>query len=444
MTQRTRKQLLDEISQSFVAKVVSIVVRVLRVALIARILGPFDRGIFALLNSLVEIIFAAGNCGYSTALAYHVSHRSLPLKAMLGCLTTFSILFGVLFASLVMIILEAVNFWQGERTVLQDYTFVMVTLVILFLWVDGLYKVLNALNKVTSLNKLRILESLIPLIIFLIAWWLLPITAFNAAVASGLTTWVLLILLIIIILKKHAPGHWPLLNKQAHRKLIGYGARGHFEGVFRFLLLRQDFLLVGLLLGAEPLGYYAMASSAAELMLVMPEALTTPLLSFFMGPDAARNKAVTPLALRLTNSIMLLGAIALLLFGYWLIVLLFGQAYASAYEPMIFLLPGIIGLSFCSIIRLDLLGKNRPGAVSIVAACACAVNLVANLLLIPRLGLVGAAISSSVAYLLAAVLLFRLYRQTHPVHWTLVCWLQRDDWQKIVGWVREWITKRKK
>ncbi|MGI0118198.1 polysaccharide biosynthesis C-terminal domain-containing protein [Zooshikella sp. RANM57] len=444
MKQRTRKQLLDEISQSFIAKVVSIIVRVLRVALIARILGPFDRGIFALLNSVVEITFAAGNCGYSTALAYHVSHRSLPLKAMLGSLTAFSILFGLLFASFAMVILGVVNFWQGERTVLQGYTFVMVVLVVLFLWVDGLYKVLNALNEVTKLNKLRILESLIPLIIFLLAWWLLPITPFNAAVLSGLVTWIVLILLIILLLKRHAPGHWPLFNKKAHRKLIGYGARGHFEGVFRFLLLRQDFLLVGLLLGAEPLGYYAMASSAAELMLVMPEALTTPLLSFFMGPDAARNKDVTPLALRLTNTIMLFGALALVLFGYWLIVLLFGHAYSSAYEPMVFLLPGIIGLSFCSIIRLDLLGKNRPGAVSIVAACACAVNLIANLLLIPELGLVGAAISSSVAYLLAAVLLFRLYRQTHPLHWTLVCWLQQDDWQKVGGWIKEWITKRRK
>ncbi|MBU2712756.1 oligosaccharide flippase family protein [Zooshikella harenae] len=444
MKQRTRKQLLDEISQSFIAKVVSIIVRVLRVALIARILGPFDRGIFALLNSIVEITFAAGNCGYSTALAYHVSHRSLPLKAMLGSLTSFSIVFGLLFASFAMIILGAINFWQGERAILESYTYVMVLLIVFLLWINGLLRVLNALNKITSLNIIRVLESFIPLVIFLLAWWLLPITPFNAAVLSGITTLILLVTLAISLLKRYEPGHWPLFNKQTHRKLIGYGARGHFEGVFRFLLLRQDFLIVGLLLGAEPLGYYAMASSAAELMLVMPEALTTPLLSFFMGPDAARNKDVTPLALRLTNSIMFFGALALVFFGYWLIVLLFGQAYSSAYEPMIFLLPGIIGLSFCSIIRLDLLGKNRPGAVSVVAACACAVNLIANLLLIPEFGLVGAAISSSVAYLLAAVLLFRLYQQTHPLHWTLVCWLQRDDWQKVGGWIQEWIIKRKK
>ncbi|MOA38393.1 hypothetical protein D3C78_1600740 [compost metagenome] len=110
------------------------------------------------------------------------------------------------------------------------------------------------------------------------------------------------------------------------------------------------------------------------------------------------------------------------LVGEWLIVTLFGEAYQPAYPALLALLPGLLGLCYVSILRLDLLGKNRPGSISLVMGLCALFNLALNLLLIPAYGIVGAAVASSVAYLAVTVALLWLYCRLSgvPVWQTLI------------------------
>jgi O-antigen/teichoic acid export membrane protein len=97
------------------------------------------------------------------------------------------------------------------------------------------------------------------------------------------------------------------------------------------------------------------------------------------------------------------------LIGEWLIVTLFGVAYQPAYPALLALLPGLFGLCYASILRLDLLGKDRPGSISLLVGLGALLNLTLNLLLIPIYGIVGAASASSIAYLAVTVALLVLY-----------------------------------
>ena len=151
-----------------------------------------------------------------------------------------------------------------------------------------------------------------------------------------------------------------------------------------------------------------MASAAAELLLIIPEAVTTPLMKRLLQQDAGMDK-LTPLALRLTATVMLGACLSMALVGEWLIVTLFGAAYQPAYPALLALLPGLFGLCYASILRLDLLGKNRPGAVSLMMGVGAAANLILNVVLIPRFGIAGAALASSIAYLGVTVAMLVLY-----------------------------------
>jgi O-antigen/teichoic acid export membrane protein len=118
---------------------------------------------------------------------------------------------------------------------------------------------------------------------------------------------------------------------------------------------------------------------------------------------------LTPFALRITATVMLAACLSMALVGNWLIVSLFGESYAPAYPALLALLPGLFGLCYASILRLDLLGKNRPGSVSLMMGAGAALNLLLNLLLIPSIGIVGAGIASSTAYLLVSLAMLLLY-----------------------------------
>lgn len=64
--------------------------------------------------------------------------------------------------------------------------------------------------------------------------------------------------------------------------------------------------------------------------------------------------------MRLTATVMLGACLGMALIGHWLIVTLFGAEYAAAYPALLALLPGLLGLCYASILRLDLLGRIAP------------------------------------------------------------------------------------
>jgi O-antigen/teichoic acid export membrane protein len=103
--------------------------------------------------------------------------------------------------------------------------------------------------------------------------------------------------------------------------------------------------------------------------------------------------------------------------GHWLIVTLFGEAYGPAYTALLALLPGLFGLCYASILRLDLLGKQRPGALSLLLAGGAILNLLLNALLIPAMGIVGAGLASSIAYLAVSLAMLVMYCKLSGVAW---------------------------
>ena len=65
-------------------------------------------------------------------------------------------------------------------------------------------------------------------------------------------------------------------DRASQNELLRYSARSHPDLLFQQVILRSDYLFIGALLGSTALGHYAMASAAAELLLIVPEAVTTP------------------------------------------------------------------------------------------------------------------------------------------------------------------------
>lgn len=383
-----------------------IALRLLRNILLARLLGPADRGLFALLSALPELIAAVTSGGLNTAVGYQAARQK-----NMGVLLVQVLVYGCLLSALLTLCTVLLLDWRGQELgqvqQLGIWLWLLIPLVPLTVLKSGLLTLHNADGRVNAFNALRLLESGVPLLLFLLMAWLWPQHLFNAAVLS----WVGGLAVVVIagwswLKRYHAVRlKW---QPQAQRELLLYGAKSHWDVLFQQVLLRADYLLIGFLLPASALGHYAMACAAAELLLIIPEAVTTPLMKRLLQQDADIGR-LTPLALRVTATVMLVACLCMGVAGEWLIVTLFGVAYAPAYPALLALLPGLFALCYASILRLDLLGKGYPGRLSLIAGAAVLLNLTLNLLLIPSLGIRGAALASSAAYILAALMMFVLY-----------------------------------
>ncbi|MBJ9976475.1 oligosaccharide flippase family protein [Pseudomonas sp. S75] len=387
-------------------KLAMIALRLLRNVLLARILGPSERGLFALLSTLPELISAATSGGLNSAVGYQAAKQR-----DMGLLLTQVLVYGCLLASALTLICVALARSVGGELDIRAQLGLMAWLLLLAVPMtvlkSGLLTLHNASGGVGAFNGLRLSESLLPLLLFLGLFWMWREHALEAALISWLAGLALVLALGLWWLRRdhRLTLRW---DRSGQRELLSYSARSHPDLLCQQVLLRADYLLIGALLGSTALGHYAMASAAAELLLIVPEAVTTPLMKRLLQQDAGMDR-LTPLALRLTATVMLGACLGMALIGQWLIVTLFGAAYQPAYPALLALLPGLLGLCHASILRLDLLGKHRPGAVSLMMAVGAVGNLLLNVLLIPQWGIVGAAAASSIAYLSVTVAMLVLY-----------------------------------
>jgi O-antigen/teichoic acid export membrane protein len=111
-------------------------------------------------------------------------------------------------------------------------------------------------------------------------------------------------------------------------------------------------------------------------------------------------------------SLLLVAVAALLVVAVTdpLLALAFGPSYAGASASLRILAVAMLPLSLSRILAGDLKGRGRPGIVSIATLAGLAWTLGLDLLLIPALGIVGAAIASLVAYGVSAVILLAAFR----------------------------------
>ncbi|MGC7838170.1 lipopolysaccharide biosynthesis protein [Pseudomonas wayambapalatensis] len=415
----SRNHYLRHLALSMGTKLAMIALRLLRNVLLARILGPSERGLFALLSTLPDLISAATSGGLNSAVGYQAAKQR-----DMGLLLTQVLVYGCLLAGLLTLVcVVLVRAFGADLDItlqLGLLAWLLLLAVPMTVLKSGLLTLHNASGGVGAFNALRLTESAAPLLLFLALFWMWREEALEAALISWLVGIALVLMLGLWWLRRQHPLalRW---DRGGQRELLSYSAKSHPDLLFQQVILRSDYLFIGAMLGSTALGHYAMASAAAELLLIVPEAVTTPLMKRLLQQDAGMEK-LTPLALRLTATVMLGACLCMAVIGDWLIVTLFGIAYQPAYPALLALLPGLLGLCYASILRLDLLGKNRPGTVSLMMGAGAALNLVLNVLLIPTWGIVGAAAASSIAYLAVTLAMLVLYCRLSgvPVLQTLI------------------------
>jgi O-antigen/teichoic acid export membrane protein len=100
-------------------------------------------------------------------------------------------------------------------------------------------------------------------------------------------------------------------------------------------------------------------------------------------------------------AITIIGAIVLALFGNLVIRIVFSSAFLDAYIPLLVLLPGVVLLGAGKVLTHDMAGRGYPQYNSITAGVSLVVTVILDFALIPKMGVAGAAIASTISYALS-------------------------------------------
>lgn len=181
-----------------------------------------------------------------------------------------------------------------------------------------------------------------------------------------------------------------------------------------------DRVLVQHFLGAQSLGYYSAAynvSTYAEEALMVP--INLALFPIYMKLWVEKGKEETQafLSRSLNNFIALAVAVICVVFltSQDVIVVLASKKFQEAHRLLPVLIIGLLIYAVHIFLNAALLIYKKTAVMTGLVAGAFVANMLLNIVLIPRMGLQGAAVSTLVSYLLLVLLMARISFRLMPL-----------------------------
>ncbi len=367
---------------------------VLKVILLLTVLGKFG------LQNSVQRFYAEQSVAADPALSRRYYSTLAAGAALTGILATILFLIGLYFTP--------ANFLNST---LRYLFFLASALIVIRSLQPSLIGFLRAEGKTKTYNGIEIgvRAASILLACSLLVLWKPTLSVFFGSTIVAETTGVLLLLVYLgrrRLIDVRAVD-WSYFREAAWFAfpLIGYE-------LATVVLDSGDRLLVQHYMGAQPLGYY---SAAYNVSTYVEEALMVPinlaLFPIYMKLWVEKGKQETQAFLsRSLNGFLALavGVVCLvLLTSRDVIIVLASRKFQEAYRLLPVLVVGLLIYAVHIFLNAALLIHKKTATMTRLVVYACVVNIVLNVILIPRIGLQGAALATLISYLFMVCLMAR-------------------------------------
>jgi len=383
-----RKRLVADGLFTFALRIVNMAASAGLGILTARVLGPHGRGIYAL-PMVDAALVSAGFSGLSLATSYFMLRRNAGRGVLRA--TFIAMIVFVLGGALATVAIAALtrNLWSCVPAMLS---------------LPGPAALTVAYGYAVGTHRVRINTSLALVSTVMLA--LFMVTAF--AVAGGtpttsITAWVISsnVLAVAILVWIYRDSRRLASEVVRVTEYITYALRTGAVNIVALLNYRADVYIVAIFGGPTLLGMYTLAVAAAETLLTATQVtavVTSPLVG---SMDRAAAAELTARCVRHNVIVASICCGALSIAAPFVVHLLYGKAFLPMVPALRVLLFGVFALSLGSpMSTFFTLRLGKPEISLILASISAVICIVVSILLVPRIGLIGAAIGSTLAYVL--------------------------------------------
>jgi O-antigen/teichoic acid export membrane protein len=363
--------------------------------LIARGLGPVGQGKYALLVAAIGFLSTMGAGGqFEGNVLASAGQRSRGRLLLIRSTAQALIVLSVMVATR--------SVWRTPLGLGQNGGIQILFLAVLVLEILALlFRGINlGQHHITSYNVTTLIQRLL-----FLAFAVVIGATLGLDLVTALAAWAGAVLTSVLVAAA-------LIWSQSERTLLSWGAllsdwgssllkgfRALLTICLSLLLVRTDVYMLGPMLGVAAVGQISVASTLTEYLWYVPSILGNVLFAAVAsdsGPESVRK-----ICRAVRTTVVLVGAAVLVLaaVGRQLVLFMYGAAYAKAATVVVLLLPGMFAIAVHMVLDSYFAGRSFPPISYLSAAGAVVVKVIGNLILVPRAGLSGAAISTSIAYL---------------------------------------------
>ncbi|MBI3378777.1 MAG: oligosaccharide flippase family protein [Nitrospirae bacterium] len=373
--------------------------------IIARALGPSNKGIVAIALLYPSFFFTIFNLTFGLSIMHHMGKMEYGVKTFSGSALIILIAMSVLSMSVffVTVGLFRETLYKGIEIKYLTITGISVPFYLMLYYFSSILQGSMDIKGYNISNQLSSFSNLFFILIFIFLW---RFTALEAVIA-GISGIVLGGVFSLCKAIKRAGGI--SFNKKLAGVLIKDGAKIHLGAIATFIFNQASFFILNYYAVPSEVGYYSVAFSLANIIFFFSISLEIGL--YPKMAHATMEEAVELIQVA-TRQILLITALAALImaaFSKYIVLIYGGEAFLPSVTPLILLLPGVVMFVIPKILSTLWVRKGWFLPLTFIATGMAVLSLILNLLLISGFGAKGAAIATTMTYALSSFIGLLLY-----------------------------------
>lgn len=380
---------------------------------LARYLGPVEFGRYSYAIAFVSLFSVIASMGLNNIVVRDIVRDPLCANETLGTSCALQFLGGMIAFILILAVLSKLQFDDGLTKVLiiiLGSSLVFKSSDVIKYWfesqVQSHYVVWTETSIYLGISAAKIGLILIqaPVIAFI---WVLLTEA--VLVAMGL--------LYVYTKRQGSVWQWSV-NVRRAKELFKDSWSLILSGLSVVLYMRIDQIMLGEMIGSRDVGIYSAAVKISEIWNMIPVIVVSSLFPAILKAKSADEDIYQDRMRHLLDFLAIVAFVIVItvsLFSDWIIILLYGPAYAQAGDVLmihvwtcLFVFMGFAGNKWYLAENLQHLILYRVGTGALI-------NIALNLVLIPRYGIEGAAWATVISQSISGVFLNAVKLKTRPI-----------------------------
>jgi O-antigen/teichoic acid export membrane protein len=373
--------------------------------LVARILGAANLGTISLIILAVTIIQLVNNFFGGSALIYMTPrtgiYRLLVPAYLWNVVMTFAGSFLLLFLSRLFVRLEIIP--AGY------FTEVLVLALVMSLFsVNSMF--LLGMEKIRTFNLLTLLQICLLFLVLLFFLFIVKEHGVMSYYRAFLFSYLVVLVLSFVALSREVR-RIPLNGmRNLCAEVLRFGTYVQFANIFQQLNYRMGYYFVDFFLGRATLGVFTIGVQLSEALWLIPRSIGMVQITRISNEmDQKYAERLTLTLVKISWMVTLLLLVILLFIPSHLFELVFGNEFARVKPVIATLGAGIVTFSISIVLSQFFSGINKPFHNTISSALGLVLTVTMGFLLIPRFGLIGAGLTTTLSYMVATLYQFIVF-----------------------------------
>lgn len=404
---KTKKKFAFDVGWVFASTIIIFFLHFFQNPIVARFLGPDGLGLFSMITMLAGIVALVAGFGVDSAVVKYVAEYKddpMRLQALVSSGLITMIILGMSSSIALFILsdtLAGVFNMPSLSLLLKIYAFIF-PFSLTYAVIIALFNGLREMKYYSFINTFQGILTFSFILTFLFI-------GFGVKGALGGTILAVIASMGIsaILMRKFV--HFTISNYKTYtKKLTSFGSQLMLGDIINNVNYQADALLIGYFLTATDVGYYAVAVSLSRFFWRIPQSIQ--MIAYPAASEYWANDKISSLnhmidkSMKYSACLLLIVGLGTWFFAKEIIVFLFGGSFISSILPFKILLVGTLIFGIVKSIGGTLAAIGRPDLSLKITATGTIASVMLNILLIPRIGIAGAAVATITSFIIITTL----------------------------------------